>query len=242
MENEMNCDSSLSAPSSLLGYVCSGIFPILGVENTFYIKCEDQPWFNNSEDRNANQQSFVYKLKKPQSKISIESIAPSEDFRIATQYGTIELVVKTIGGGDKHFCSYSFSGYDKLIEIFETGGLIHKQPLNVKSGKNKIFVECKDETGDSVQGEISFNVIFDGSAPAVSRVWQEGGKLNLVTSEISECSYSTKNCGFSFESGEKTIKSDKHIFSLEKGKTYYIKCKDEFGNLPSGCSITVVGV
>lgn len=35
---------------------------------------------------------------------------------------TIELQVQTSGGGESHFCSYSFSGYDNMIEMFETGG------------------------------------------------------------------------------------------------------------------------
>jgi hypothetical protein len=105
-------------------------------------------------------------------------------------------------------------------------------------GENKIYIECKDETGDSARGETEFSILFDGSSPQITRIWQENGKLYLITDEISECSYSIKDCN-SWDEEKTTPEGKKHIIEISRGQIYYIKCRDEFGNLPSGCSVII---
>ena len=85
----------------------------------------------------------------------------------------------------------------------------------------------------------NFRIIRDSSTPQVARVWQDGGKLHVVTTEIAECRYSTDSCRFNWDDGELAGSGMEHIISVIRGDTYYIKCEDEFGNLPSGCSIAV---
>jgi len=240
MANFMSCDDKLGTPSSVAGYKCDDVVPIVGSNNIYYVRCMDQPWLGESNERNANSQSFVYKLRKPENKIVIDWIKPSDDFEISTEMTTIDLEVRTSGGGDVHYCSYSFSGYDTMIEMFETGeDKLHNQLLNRPAGTHKIYVECKDETGDSVRGVTNFRIIRDSSTPQVARVWQDGGKLHIVTTEIADCRYSTDGCRFNWGDGELVGKGEEHIFSVLRGDTYYVKCEDEFGNVPSGCSITV---
>jgi len=236
MGNEMGCLDSLGAPSNNQGYVCSDVMPTVSGENTYYIRCEDQPWLDGG---NANSESFVYELKKPSKMIEIDWIEPSGDFEINSDMVTIELQVDTSGGGDLHYCSYSFSGYETMIRMFDSGGTLHKQSLNRPSGLHKIYVECVDETGDSVRDVTNFRIIRDSSTPQVARVWQDGGKLHVVTTEIAECRYSTDSCRFNWDDGELAGSGMEHIISVIRGDTYYIKCEDEFGNLPSGCSIAV---
>ena len=236
MENSFMCNDTLESPSDTLGYACKGVLPISGSENKFYIRCSDQIWLNESE-RNFNEQSFIYTLRKAEKEISIDEILPNINFESPTQFTTINLQVKTSGGGQAHVCAYSFSGYDKMIELFENGNNLHKQPLNVRTGRNKIYIECRDETKDAVRGEASFEIIYDESSPRVARVWREGNKMYLIISEKAVCGISEKDCRINLEN--KTDFSEKHSIDAVNGKTYFVKCKDEFGNAPSGCSVIV---
>jgi len=240
MENPMICNDTFGKPSVPQGYVCTDVLPIGDGDNTHYIRCADQPWLNEISERNANRDSFVYTLRKPSEKISIEKIAPAMDFEVNTAMTTIELKVQTANGGDYHWCSYSFSGYDNMIEFFETGeDDVHVQLLNRPAGHNKIYVECRDETGDAVQGLTEFNIVRDVSTPQIARAWQEYGELYIVTTESAECRYATTSCGFAWDDGITIGIGEEHTISSVKGQNYFIKCEDEFGNAPAGCSITL---
>jgi hypothetical protein len=191
------------------------------------------------DERNANSQSFVYKLRKPEKKIEVDWIEPSEDFEINTDWTTIGLQIMSSGGGEWHGCSYSFSGYENMVALFETGEeRPHKQPLNRPVGNHKIYVECVDETGDSARGTTEFRIVKDTSTPQVARIWQSGGNLHVTTTESAECKYETTSCRFAWADGLSAGSGKEHSFSVVRGKTYYIKCEDEFGHAPSGCSIT----
>jgi len=237
MENDMVCMDLLGSPTSVLGYSCRD--SLSADAGTYYIRCADQPWMSESE-RNFNLESFVYTIRKPEERIAIDWIMPDRDFEISTDMTTIELEVATSDGGEFHFCSYSFSGYDNMIEMFETGNDdVHSQILNRATGRNEIFVECYDETGDFVRSSAEFRIVQDSSSPVVARVWQNGGRLHFVTSKDSECRYSNERCSFAWEEGEMAGSGEEHSFGVVRGKGYYIKCKDDFGNMPSGCSVEV---
>jgi len=107
-------------------------------------------------------------------------------------------------------------------------------------GDKKIYVECRDETGDKTQGQTTFKIIQDTSTPQIARVWQEGGTLHFITTEIADCRYTTENCRFKWDNASNADQGINHeISGVLRGNTYYIKCKDEFGNVPSDCSIKV---
>jgi hypothetical protein len=239
MGNNMTCEDTLDTPSSTQGYVCMTPLTLVNSTNDYYIRCIDQPWLEGTDEdkRNANAESTLYRLRKPDKKISIEQILPNSNFESPTENTDIELEVTTANGGEEHICSYSLSGYEKLIEMFETGEKTHKQPLNRPDGTNKIYVECVDETGDSARVETEFKIIWDTSSPQIARVWQESGQMFLVTTEPAECKLSLKSCKFKWEEGESLGEGEEHNFRVIKGNTYYIKCRDEYGNIPSGCSI-----
>ncbi|MCK5321459.1 hypothetical protein KAJ38_02680 [Candidatus Pacearchaeota archaeon] len=243
MTNSMTCNDVLTSPSSPIGYVCSDDLPITNGTNTYYIRCMDQPWLDSLEERNANTQSYVYTLRKPEKKIEIDWIEPNENFEVNSDMTTIELQVRTSGGGEFHSCSYSFSGYDRMIEMFETGeGRIHIQQLNRPSGTNKIYIECLDEAGDSAQRSTEFRIIHDTSTPQIARVWQTDSTLYIVTTEDAECVYSTTDCNYGWNDGVLIGNGKSHTISTITGKIYYIKCKDNFENIPSGCSISVQAI
>ncbi|MFH1451857.1 MAG: glycine zipper family protein [archaeon] len=249
MANSFECKDRFGIPGSPYGYVCSGELPTKSLENKFYIRCGDQPWLigkADEGDRNFNFESYSYVLKKPDKKISIDWILPDEDFETSTSTTSVDLKVQTSGGGEYHFCSYSFSGYEKMIPMFETGAdRIHTQPaLNLQAGEWNVYVECKDETGDFVRGETNFEIIYDEAPPLISRIWQDAGEIFIFTVEESECRYSENSCSFSFDDG---IKMDleigfEHVIEAVMGREYFVKCKDGFGNVPSGCSARVIGI
>ena len=238
MVNEMECLDTLNSPSSTQGYVCTDLMPTTNPDNLFYIRCKDQPWLETGG--NANVQSTQYLLRKPEKKIEIDWIEPSQDFETSTEFTTIELQIQTSGGGQYHSCYYSFSGFETMVKIWETGEeTLHAQPLNRPAGTDMIYVQCEDETGDFVQGTTEFRIIYDTSTPQIARVWQIGTSLHIVTTEPAECVYSTDYCNFKWEDGDSMSGSEEFTISVIPGKKYHIKCKDEFGNAPSGCSISV---
>ncbi len=241
MANEMECNDVYGNPSNIQGYVCTDELPTTNQENLVYIRCMDQPWLDGAG--NPNVESTQYLLRKPEKMIEIDWIEPSQDFETSTELTSIDLQVQTSGGGKFHWCSYSFSGYENVIKFFETGNdRIHVQPLNRPAGTDKIYVQCEDETGDFAQATTEFRIIYDTSTPQVARVWQIGTLLHIVTTEPAECVYSTDYCNFNWENGTAMTGTEEFTISVISGKKYHIKCKDEFGNTPSGCSISVQAI
>jgi len=242
MENQMDCGDSFGVPSDVLGYVCNATI-LLGEQRqnySYYIRCGDQPWLSDSE-RNFNPRSFIYEVQRPSSAIVIDDVGPRGDFETSTDMTTVELRIATSGGGDSHFCSYSFSGYDNMIELFETGGnRMHIQIFNRPAGRNSIFVECRDETGDFARDFTEFNIIRDSSIPQVSRVWQDESSVNLVLNENAECKVSLDGCRFAWDEGVLIGEGREFEFGVTKGKKYFIRCKDDHGNVPNGCLVELV--
>jgi hypothetical protein len=242
MNNDMECNDTIESPSSPYGYLCSANVSITEDINNYYIRCADQPWLNNTSERNLMTESRLISIKKPISKIKIESAGPNEDFKIPTEFGTVEVTARTSSGGDFHYCRYTFDDFGSLKgDILSEGDgvKVHKKVLSLAADNYEIYIECFDETGDFDREIINFEIIHDTSTPGISRVWQESNLLNVITSEFAECKYSTNSCRFNWDDGTSMGKLRTHTIDVIKGETYYIKCSDEFGNVPSGCSIQV---
>ncbi len=242
MTHILSCNDSIGTPSSVLGYKCTGQLAVGNATTDYYVRCSDQPWLGNSSKRNADSQSFVLKLKKPLSKISITKIIPTGEIKSNTPLYSVDLKVETSGGGDTRICSYSFSGYDNMIKMFETGeSQTHSQVLNLGMGKKILYVRCEDETGDFAQNSTTFN-ISRRVPPAIIRVWQKDGYMNLILSKRGECRFSTERCNFDWDSGANIGVGTELQFSVIKGKKYYIQCNDDGGSVPTKCSAMLVGL
>jgi len=235
MENQMTCDSEFKDVGN---YFCFDVLPTENSENKYYIKCKDQPWLEGTdeENRNSNQESFEYILNKPKEKLVIDWIEPYEDIETNSHSATVDLKVETGGGGLVHKCYYSFSGYENMTLFYDTFSTKHSQEFNLATGRYKIYIQCEDETGEVVQDKTDFRITYDSATPQVARIWQKDGKVYFITTENAECKYSTKNCNFNFNTADTTGNSENHEINVVKGNTYYIRCEDEFGNVPSGCS------
>jgi|GEM_PF-674631 len=243
MSNSFECNDEYLHQSSVHGYVCEATLPTTATENKFYIRCMDQPWLEereNEDKRIANLQGYEYILEKPVQKIEIDYVKPENDFESSVDINHIQLEVKTSNGGSWHQCYYSVIGYDNMIAFFETGAnKIHRQSQNLLAGEYKYYIKCEDETGDFDTAETNFKIIKDTSTPQIARVWKTSGNIYIITTEEAECKYSTSGCGFSWSSGNSAGNGLVHTISSTHGQTYSIKCMDEFGNVPSGCSIQV---
>ncbi len=244
MPNEFACDASIERPSSTEGYVCVGTLPTANITNKYYIKCMDQPWLIgkiNESKRSVMTENYngVYVLKKPQSQIAIEQISPKGEIIVTTSETSIDLEAKTILGASIHTCEWSLTGYDNMFPFYNTGASqTHRQILQVEPGRYSAFIECFDETGDGTRGETTFQVIQETTAPKVTRTWQTGSKINIITDEEAACRYSEESCLFDWNDGD-AMSGDgtEHRLNSIKGREYFVRCKDTLGNVASGCSI-----
>ncbi len=244
MENQMLCESDIDNRKGL-GYECNTTLSTPEIINEFYIRCRDQPWLigENETKRNSNQQSFIYTLNKPEKQLTIDWIMPNQDIEINTAFKTINLKAQTSGGGEYVTCAYSLSGFNTMIDMFTTTfSNPHEQSLNLIPGEKIIYIECRDETGDRATGETRFNINYDESPPQLARVYSQGEAIKLITTEESECRYSEKSCSINFNNMTLIGNGKEHEINSELGKTHYVKCKDEFGNIPVGCSVIVKAI
>jgi hypothetical protein len=67
--------------------------------------------------------------------------------------------------------------------------------------------------------------------------------LKIITDEESECKYGVKDCNFDFLTATEMpfTLSTEHTADWRTDITYYIKCKDKYGNMPlsSECTMQV---
>ncbi|MBT7251305.1 hypothetical protein HN604_00615 [archaeon] len=247
MANDFSCIDSLGFQSSPFGYVCSDILPTENETNQFYIRCADQQWLigtSNESDINANEVSYSYVLKKPDKKIEIDWMTPDINFEIASESVSVDLNVKTSGGGDGHRCYYSITEDGMNIPMFlPDENNVHSQPaLNLFPQQWTFYITCVDELGDSVEDQTSFEIIYDDNFPRIIRVWDDFGEIFLITDEPSECRYSIDSCSFNWENATSMGDELIHVIDSVPGREYFVKCEDEFGNTPSGCSLSVVAL
>jgi hypothetical protein len=238
----VSCSSEVWEMNNDLLYPCSTT--LTGVEdrvdNNFYFRCQD---LNN----NTMQQSYKYVLKGTQP-LDILKVGPNKTVGGSTSVVTVELEVRTDNGfnNGESTCGYSFTGVEgSYVEMFETGGNVHKQDLDLTDGDYDIYYKCVDLGGNSAEDQVSFEVDVDERAPRVVRAYEENSKLKIVTNEKAECRYGSEQCNYDFEEGILMVVGDDaevtHYAEWKAGDSYYIKCSDEFGNMPatSSCSIIV---
>lgn len=248
--NIMNCNTDVNDPG-IAGWTCNSTLQgLTNDDNKFYIKCRDQPWFANTENetkRNTNNEDYEYILHGTQNALKIDYTKPSGEIVDGVEPRTIELEIGTSGGindGDS-ICKFGFIDYENSnIPLFDTGGNIHKQKgLQLLSGEYLIYVKCEDDAGNQALGNISFNLKLDRQAPIATRLFEESGRLKLITDENAECYYSLNNpsCNYNIKNATPmtTAFSKEHYANWNQGEILYIKCLDVFSNEPTQCTVKV---
>lgn len=249
MEHAMSCSSHVYQLNAQQLYPCTSSLNGLKdrADNTFFFRCKDQP-LKADKDRNVNQQSYSLVLRGTQP-LSILSYGPNATFTGSTDVVAVNLTVKTDDGADegKATCYFSPSGKEgDYVAMFNTDSFQHQQILSLPTGNYTFFFRCIDAGGNAAAANTTFSVLTDRAAPQITRVYKESDALKVITDEDSTCKYSLTDCNFVFDEGLSLIllnsKEPKiHATPWKPQQSYFVKCRDSFGNEPSpnACSIVV---
>jgi len=246
METEMTCSKNVWEMNNNLVYTCKTT--LTGIknrqDNQFYFRCKDQPWANES-DRNENKQSYPFVLVGTEP-INIIDVKPNGTVKGSTEVVSVWLEAETSNGykNGEAVCSFSGTGNEAdWIEFYETGTELHKQRLDLTEGTYTYYIKCVDLGNNRDDNRTEFTVEVDREASKVARVYRENELLKIITVEDSECRYSNQNCNFAFEDGIDMPYANQtsHVAEWKTDNTYYIRCSDEYGNmpLPNTCSIII---
>ncbi|MEK6933938.1 MAG: hypothetical protein AABW75_03620 [Nanoarchaeota archaeon] len=248
MENSMQCASESFQVNANLVYTCSG--NLTGIknkeENKFYFRCKDK-----ANNENVASEELILKGSQP---LNILSSRPNETIFGSTDAVPVKLTVETGFGSDegKAVCYFSSNGVkDSYITMFETSSFKHNQPLTLTGGDYKYYFRCVDAGGNAAESITSFSVFVDKQSPSVTRAYKDEKEnaLKIVTNEDAACVYSLKNCNYNLNEGIKMLYSNpdiktNHFAEWKLSNTYYIKCKDNYGNEPdpNKCNIIVSAI
>ena len=249
MDYNMTCNTDPTQINLLLGYTCNANLTgiRMGESVNYYFRCRDNPDLEELSDRNTNAGSYKYSLEGSRA-LSITSISPNAtQVSDLTSPATVELKAKTIGGSDDGIstCLYSQSGADGSYTFFEnTNANSHSTNLYLYSGDYDYYVSCYDEAGNAAVEKVNFTVYVDDEEPLISRAYYDEGDLKIITSEKSECVYSTFSCEYAFDDGVviKSYDEINHYLDWNTDADLYIKCQDVYGNRPAlanACSIVL---
>jgi len=255
MNNSLNCENVLTDQGALNGYYnCYGL--LTNVTNDtekqtdYYIRCKDQPWLEGQEtdiykrNKNFKSEKYVLKASNP---LEILEISPTGDVIKNALDTSVTLKAVTGRGGyaGKAMCVWKINEGGARI-FFQTNSSRHSQILTNRSeGIYNLTVACIDESGNTAFSNSLFTLKIDRFSPSVSRAYYSSGSLKVITDEKAECKFIEDPriaCGFDFDNPNMTRLSgiaEEHTIAWEDDTTYYIKCKDQYGNINPGCGIIV---
>lgn len=240
MNNSMACSLNSADINGNLEYTCST--NLTSVEdrkdNIFYFRCKDL-------ENNMMIQSYKFNLKGSQP-LNIIELKPNGTVTGSTSIvkTTIEVITDDGAEEGKAKCFYNNSLTKDFVEMLETNSYAHSQPQDLSSGSWKYDIKCVDNGGNVANASFNVNVFTDTNAPIVTRVYRDTS-LKIITNEDSECSYSTQSCNFNIGEGLKmqylNVQLKTSLYAPWKvGDKYFIKCKDEYGNMPDPNECSVV--
>ncbi|MBI2452477.1 hypothetical protein HYV50_05405 [Candidatus Pacearchaeota archaeon] len=260
MQNNMQCASERGGNGL---FTCTATIPVDKPEENICIKCLDHPEWEGTareNERNENQECLGGTIKRSASELQIDYVNPNnETIRRGTPSVTLTLEAGTSGGFDGSAeCRFSINGTRESL-FADTGGKTHISELSgLSPGDYNVLVKCKDIAGNTANKTTTFEVQVDTQWPSVTRVYNDDGNLVVVTDEPSECFFINsalqgRRNACNFMSSEEDNFNEIHRISIgsgsggvshstnfDEGKTYYIKCKDDFDNEKVGsCNIIV---
>jgi len=246
----MECKTDLLNDEELYGWPCHTTLTNLTIENEFYIKCKDKPWWENCSDedkekyepRNINAEDFVYALYVSENELKIDSILPQGKIEAGFEPISMDLEVETSGGVDNGICTCYYEWAGNWIQFLDTFSDYHKQKgLDLMGGDFNISIKCEDDAENIAYGNADFSLNVDSSAPIVVRAYKSGNNLKLITNEKARCYYDFNGCDFALVNGSSMSYSlsTEHTSEWIIGQTYYIKCKDIWENENPTCAIIV---
>ncbi len=254
MINNLTCeddfeDDFVDNVRPILGFECKTEFPVSKNDSLFYVRCLDQPWLpdENISLRNANQQSYEFKIKKSSHPLKIDSInVDGKNFTFAQEPSSLYVEVRTSGGLDGTARCYYKLG-NATDEFHGSYTLLHKYTFQTLfSGNYFLPVRCEDLIGNIAEKTAEFSIKIDNDYPKATRLYAQSGNLILVTHEPASCAFRTEGlrrddaCAFTFSNA--TVMSGQeyvHSIPFDNAFPYYIKCKDAFEHVPGDCTTIV---
>ena len=258
--------------------ICSTQFTGLSAskENDIYFRCITHPWDNTGVADPVGQEYMLEPSPSPLNITSVTVNGQQLDLsgnniptiKAGGDSASVELDATTSGGTNSgnSVCSYNIlsggSGSSGPIEFFSDSQNgpenYHSQPgFNLQQGFYKIQISCTDQAsgnpfisgnGNTASAIAQFNVQLITTPPSVTRIFNSGGMLNVVTNAPAECYYSTTGCIFDIN-GNSSVPMDSpssllsdptlHTAQVHTGVTYYIKCQDFYNNTNPGCAAVV---
>jgi hypothetical protein len=224
----------------------------LGLEGTtklfnFMFRCADR----GRENKMAEEDSYLYVLGTI-SPFKMEILKPIEN---KGKELPIEIEVNTSRGT---VCKYSVNedlkwedenkkivGSDSAW-IKEHNDEIDALESSAEGTEHTLYVECRDMAGLSMKDSIKFKVLKDVAPPELTRVYYQNNFLYIKTNEKAICTFTTKSCDYDFAEQFKlypmypSILSETNYYDWVDAWTYYIKCKDKEGNMPSRAGCTAI--
>ena len=254
MANNFSCQNNIENRTSLSlvspsGWECNAQLPFAMSQNssTYYVRCLDQPWLTgeNVSKRNVNTQGYPLTFTRTKNPLNITSInVDGKNLTFGTAPASVEVDVKTSGGLDGTAkCSYIWG--NSTIDFMDTWKTTSTQVFqSIYPGTITLPIVCQDSIGDVAQKTVHFKILLDTSAPEISRAYVQSGTLNIITNEKSSCYYSTdisQQCLFDMNNASQFngVNIVSHTISFDTKNTYYIKCKDSFGNYPGTCNMII---
>jgi len=266
MENCSQDDTDFLKPNT---FGCKGNLTGIksGETQNYYVRCNDKPWWQEGDEgiRISNDESkmviVVGSYPLVIEELTVNGKENNSLIKDATDHIDVELNAETSGGMSEEgyaVCKWSVDNGVNYYPFYETSGYNHQVSTHTQSqlqfneGEHQIFVKCTDDAGNVAKDSITFTIEMDKQAPEVVRVYYEDGNLKITTNEPAECVYSLfeTGCGFNFDDGNSMYPDGEgynHFMSWTTDSDVFIKCKDEYGNIPvpSGntniCTIVVRG-
>jgi len=221
-------------------------------ENNFYFRCKDQPKLNgtNESQRQTMPYSYVFSLLGSET-IGISSAGPDNETITASNSPVKVILTATTEQGaedGKAWCYSSYNGEAENNAIFDnTEHYSHSTELWLNPGQYNYHIQCNDIAGNFDSTTVNFSVESDETSSIVVRAYKDDPYLKIITNEAAGCVYNLHpeiQCGYSFNEGiamTNLTSGLEHYVTWQAGSTFYIKCKDRFGNGPGydACNVIV---
>jgi hypothetical protein len=227
MRNNMTCADSVTEFNAQMLYTCKANLTGLknNAPNNFYIRCIDHPEWKGTEkekDRNENTEGYKFTLMGT-IPLTIYQVSPNETIKDNSDSIKVTLEAETHAGYNEGeaICYYSETGKNNTYILFyNTNSYTHSQDLFLPQGDYTYHIKCIDLGGN-----------FD---TATTTVYKEENSLKIITNEEADCVYDNTDCNYLFDDATTmtTTDSENHFTKWKSGKTFYIKCRDKFGNMP----------
>jgi hypothetical protein len=220
---------------------------------TFYIRCKDQPGLveEGLYKRNENMVSTIYSLSPTLVPLNITSLTPFGEITKSAANYSMTITAQTSDGANygTAACQWRLSQNSSFrnagfTSFLNTNSAFHSQIVTaILPGLNYIQAKCEDYAGNTAEKNVSVDLLVDESAPFLTRLYEKSGKLTMFINEFATCFYSfnrNSKCLFNLANASlMTARGIEQTLPWDHDRTFYIKCKDPYGNVNSECSALV---